>query len=105
MRQIFYSLIFIILSVFILSLLCTGNLFGFFVVFLGATYGVAVAVTSQTSMIVTFAYILGLLMSISAVIIGFENHDKVIGQASAVLGFVGWFFLGTMALLIALPSS
>ena len=65
---------------------------------LAATVGVPMGLFYPDPFMVKSVMILGLTISLVMFIYGIKNHQKVIGQVLAVLGFLLWSFIGLLGL-------
>ncbi len=67
-------------------------------VLLGGIIGIPMGLSYPFPVITKVVMILGLIVSLISIYFGFKNHNKVIGQIIAVVGILGWFFVGLMGL-------
>jgi len=65
---------------------------------LGATAGVPMGLSYPFPLLVKLEMVIGLLISLLAMIYGFRNHQKWIGQVLAVMGILAWSLIGFMGL-------
>ena len=71
---------------------------GIMVFLLSPTFGVPMGLFYPDPLMVKLVMILGLIVSLIMFIYGIKNHQKVIGQVLAVLGFLLWSFIGLLGL-------
>lgn len=98
MKRILIALLCIFAVLLIASLILQGNPWLLLMVLLGGTIGIPMGLSFPFPVITKVAIITGLLASVISVIFGFKNHKRIIGQIFAVIGILGWFFIGLMGL-------
>jgi hypothetical protein len=75
-----------------------GNGWLLVVFFLGSTVGVGMGLVYPFSLAVKISMVLGLLLSLTAIILGLKNCHGVKGQVSVVVGVLTWALIGIMGL-------
>ena len=67
-------------------------------VILGSIIGIPMGLFFPFPLFTKVTMIIGLIVSLAAMINGFKNSKAIIGQVSAVLGIIVWSFIGFMGL-------
>ena len=98
MTRIFGALAVAFLGLMILGIVEQGNLWIPFMVILGATIGIPMALAYPFALATKIAMILGLIASAGAIYYGFKNHKSLLGQILAVAGIALWALIGLLGL-------
>ena len=63
-------------------------------VLLGGTIGVPMGLLYPFPLLTKISMVVGLVLSLLAIIYGFKNSKVIIGQVCAIAGIVAWSFIG-----------
>ena len=97
-KRIFLAIAALIIVLCVISLFMQGNIWLPLMVILGSTIGIPMGLFFPFPLFTKVTMIIGLIVSLAAMIYGFKNSKAIIGQVSAVLGIIVWSFIGFMGL-------
>ena len=98
MKRIIIALVVSFLILTIVSFITQGTPWLSMMLLLGATIGVPMGLSFPFPLVAKLQMLLGLIISLWAIVYGFRNHHKLIGQALAVAGIFLWSFIGMLGL-------